>query len=235
MVHPGVLYSDISDHLPIFCLIGKRKYPKKLSEPRIFKYRSISEISIRHITSALQEIDWTYLHQLNINNAFKEFMTQLHNAVDSFAPEKNTKIKSKHVIRNEWMTKGLMKSSTKSNKLYRKCIGESRTHSTYVRYITYSHLYKQLKHIAKTTYYANLLQKFKIDSKKTWQVLRTLIGKHNDKSCIPTHFKFNAGLINDPDQISNTFCNFFTNVRPSYANAIPKPQTHFNAYLNKSP
>ena len=134
MVHSGVLYSDISDHLPIFCLIGKRKYPKTLSEPLIFEHRSISEISIRHITSARQDIDWTYLHQLDINNAFREFITQLQNVAYSFAKEKIAIIKSKYVIRNEWMTKSLMISATKSNKFYRKCIGKASPHSTYVRY-----------------------------------------------------------------------------------------------------
>ena len=132
------------------------------------------------------------------------------------------------------MTTCLIKFSTKSSKLYQKCIGKSRTHSTYVHYVTYINIYNKLKHIAKTTYYANLLQKIKNDYKKTWQFLRTIIGIHNDKSCIPTHFKLNTDLINDPDQISNTFCIFVTNVGPSYANAIPKPRTHFNSYLDKS-
>ena len=75
--------------------------------------------------------------------------------------------------------------------------------------------YNKLNHITKTTYYANLLFKFKNDSKTTWQLLRTIIGKHNDKSCNPTHFRLNTDLINDPGQFSNTFCNFFTNVGPS--------------------
>ena len=48
-----------------------------------------------------------------------------------------------------------------------------------------------------------------------------MIGKHNDKSCIPSCVKYNNDLTNDPDQISNTFCNFFTDVGPNYANAIP--------------
>ena len=121
-----VIYCDISDHLPIFCLIGKQKPHKKQREPLIFKHRPISETAIHHITSALRNIDWTYLYQLDLNNAFKEFTKQLNDVIDLFAPEKTVNIKSKYVVRNEWMTKGLMKSFITCNKLYRKCIGKSR-------------------------------------------------------------------------------------------------------------
>ena len=38
--------------------------------------------------------------------------------------------------------------------------------------------------------------------------LKTMIGNHNDKSCIPMCFKYNTDLTHDPDQMSNTFCNF---------------------------
>ena len=77
---------------------------------------------MRHIKFALQQINWKYLHQLDINNAFKFFTEQLNYIIASYAPEKTVNIKSKYVIRNVWMTTGLMKSSFTSNKLYRKCV-----------------------------------------------------------------------------------------------------------------
>ena len=48
-------------------------------------------------------------------------------------------------------------------------------------------------------------------------------------------FKYNNDLTHDPDQISNTFCNFFTSVGPNYTNAIPAPKNQFTRYLQKSP
>ena len=48
-------------------------------------------------------------------------------------------------------------------------------------------------------------------------------------------FKYNNDLTHDPDQISITFCNFFTNVGPNYANAIPAPKNQLTRYLQKSP
>ena len=92
-VHSGILFSDISDHLPIFCLIGKRKPSKTHNEPLIFKHRPLSNVSIRHIKSALQQINWRHLHKLNINKAFKNFTEHLNYTIASYAPEKTVKIK----------------------------------------------------------------------------------------------------------------------------------------------
>ena len=164
-VHSGILFSDISDHLPIFCLIGKRKPSKTRNEPLIFN------VSIRHIKSALQQINWTHLHQLDINNAFKNFTEHLNCTIASNAPEKTVKIKSKYVIRNVWMTKGLMQSSITSNKLYRKYISKPKKHPAHIRYAKYRYIYYKVKQIAKTTYYANQLNTFKNDCKKTWNLL----------------------------------------------------------------
>ena len=92
--------------------------------------------------------------------------------MDLFTPEKTVNIKSKYVVRNEWKTKGVMESSISSNKLYRKCIVKSKEHPINIRYVNYRDIYNKLKHTAKTTYYANLLTKFKNDSNRTWQLLR---------------------------------------------------------------
>ena len=55
-VHSGVLYSDMSDHLPIFCLTDKQKPYTQTREPLMFKHRPISKTAIRHITSSLWNI-----------------------------------------------------------------------------------------------------------------------------------------------------------------------------------
>ena len=107
-VHSGILFNDISDHIHIFCLIERRKPSKIRNVPLIFKHRPLSIVSIRHIKSALQQINWAYLLQLDINNAFKNFNEHLYYIVASYALEKTLKIKSKYVIGNVWMTKGLI-------------------------------------------------------------------------------------------------------------------------------
>ena len=64
---------------------------------------------------------------------------------------------------------------------------------------------------------------------------KNMIGKNNDKSGISLHFKHNKAVIKDPDQISNAFCNFFTNVGPNHAAAIPQSKKQFTSYLQDCP
>ena len=59
--------------------------------------------------------------------------------------------------------------------------------------------------------------------------------KINDKSGIPLHFKHNNAIIKDPYQISNAFCNFFTNIGPNHAIAIPQSKKQFTSYLQNCP
>ena len=73
----------------------------------------------------------------------------LNYIIASYVLEKTVKTKSKYVIRNIWMTTGLMKSSLTSNKLYRKCISKPKTHPAHNRYAKYIKIYK-LKQIANT-------------------------------------------------------------------------------------
>ena len=49
-----------------------------------------------------------------------------------------------------------------------------------------------------------------------------MIGKNND-------------IITNPDQISNAFCNFFTNVGPKSARSIPPSNKQFSTYLQNCP
>ena len=92
LVHSGILNSDISDHLPIFILIGKRKPAKKKNSP----YKSIQLIKY-----GLGQINWSYLHQYDIENVYSKFSEHLNCVILSTAPEKTVIIKAKCIIRNE--------------------------------------------------------------------------------------------------------------------------------------
>ena len=62
-----------------------------------------------------------------------------------------------------------------------------------------------------------------------------MIGEKNSTSGICLHFKHINAIIKDPDQIYNTFCNFFTNIGPNHATAIPQSIKQFTSYLQNCP
>jgi aromatic ring hydroxylase len=84
------------------------------------------------------------------------------------------------------MTPGLLKSSHKLQKLYRKSIGCSNTSADYIKYIKYRNKYNLIKRNAKKDYLKNKFSQYKNNSKKCWSLMNQLIGKVKHKHDIPT-------------------------------------------------
>jgi len=226
----AILCEDISDHLPIITCIGKIKSkPKK--EPLIFKTRDMTNDKISKIANEIQIRNWNYLDNLDLNHAYKHFSDELSKIIDSNAPEKSITIPYKRVIRDPWMTKGLIKCANTLNKLHMKKIRKVKTHPDYIKYLQYRNTYNKTKRTSKLNYYDNLLQKYKYDVRKTWGVINNLIGKTNDKSNISETFQINGINTANQDIISNEFCSFFTNIGLKYAEEIPASKYNHDHYL----
>ena len=66
-----------------------------------------------------------------------------------------------------------------------------------------------------------------------WQTLNNVIGQHRDKSCCIESLKVDNLTITDPSKISNSMCNYFSNVGKHFANKIKRPKKDINSYLEK--
>ena len=65
----------------------------------------------------------------------------------------------------------------------------------------------------KQNYYRDLLNKYKTDVRKTCSIMKTIISKNNDKSNICYTFKIeNTDDVMDPNEIANSFCDYFTKI-----------------------
>ena len=148
-----------------------------------------------------------------------------------FAPIKTVKIPAKHIIKQPWMTSGILKSSHTLDKLYRKSIGRHKQDQKHIDYIKYRNTYNRIKRITKCTYYFDLFKKYKNDIRNTWKILKSIIGRENDKTSISEQFKCENIVTTDPQIISNEFCKYFSSVGNTFASAIPPPIQKFNYYL----
>ena len=84
----GVITTDISDHYPVFNLIGK--HHSRQLKPKYVKCRQINDDNIQNIANHLKTINWTNsLENLNVNEASTKFIDTLKCALDKFSPEKN--------------------------------------------------------------------------------------------------------------------------------------------------
>jgi hypothetical protein len=234
-IHSGIIPFNISDHFPVFCFMGKNNKPHKSKSPLTFMHRPIDSDALNRIRSAIHEIDWTYLNNLDVNSAYVDFMERLNSIIYSFAPEKKVVIPAKHVIREAWMSKGLMKSSCTMTKLYKKCVTKPKTDPSYTKFIEYRNHYNTLKRLAKHNYYEQRFDQYKTDIRGTWKLLNSLIGKTKDKSTIQCPFKsLNSNVhISDPTEIATEFGKYFVNVGSQLANSIPSPINDYKYYLDR--
>ena len=230
-IEPGILITDLSDHLPCFCSLKYKNLKHSTENKLTFEHRKLDENAMNNIKSILEQVDWSHLDNLTIENAYQEFTDIINKSLNTVAPLKTVTIKPQYIIKDPWMTRGLMKSSRTSSRLYRKCINKSRTGIKYKNYIKYRNIYNALKRTAKSEYYAQLFQDHKYDIRKTFKVINQIIGKTNNKSSIAQTFKVNDTDITDPQKIAQQFCHFFTNIGPKYANDIPPSINTSDHYL----
>jgi glucose-6-phosphate isomerase len=85
--------------------------------------------------------------------AYDIFSDKLHDIINTISPEKTIIIPAKKVIREPWVTKGIMKSSHTLDKLYRKTLTKSNDHLVNTTFRIYRNKFNKLKTIAKLNYY----------------------------------------------------------------------------------
>ena len=115
----GIINCQISDHLPVFAF-AKTKINRKPENSLKIKSRSMTNSKIESITNKLNEYEWNILSNMSAEEGYSHFLKSLTNIIDECAPEKEIIIKKLNIIRDKWMTAGLMKSARTRDSLYKK-------------------------------------------------------------------------------------------------------------------
>ena len=91
---------------------------------------------------------------------------------------------------------------------------------------------KLLKIKSKKNYYASLLNKYKYDTKRTWQVMKEITGQQKTKSSsLPKSIKTKQGITEKESEIAKEFKKYLTSVRTAPATKIPIVTKNVNEYL----
>ena len=80
-------------------------------------------------------------------------------------------------------------------------------------------------------YYETLFKKNKNNLRKSWQVIKDIIGKHKHGPIMSKRFKVNSTEIGDPLIISNRFNEYFVNIGNNFANKIKMQPNSYEKYL----
>ena len=148
----------------------------KHKNPLIFNYRPMKCEQISKISDALKGTDWdALLHYDNVTKCYDSFIQHYQNIIEKFAPEKQVVIPYRSIIREPWMTHGLLKASRKCEKVFKKSIGKSKDSEVYQRYLDYRNVFNKTKRHSKELYYNNLLSQFGDNICKTWKIVNTIV------------------------------------------------------------
>nr|XP_047141507.1 uncharacterized protein LOC124816378 [Hydra vulgaris] len=78
----------------------------------------------------------------------------------------------------------------------------------------------------------SLIDKYKNNSKRTWEIIKEISGKQKDCSgFLPQVIKVDNRIIYEQKEIACEFNNFFVKIGPELANKIPKTQAIFSDFL----
>ena len=130
-----------------------------------------------------------------------------------------TGVKKKYNNRKPWLSEALKNSIRYTNKLYQSIkriklhLIKTLINCTRVNCRIWR---KRLKRSIIRIFFT----RYKNDMKKSWSVMKSIIN-YNKVPIYQTKFKYIGSEISDGNDISNKFNDFFINIGPTLANAIP--------------
>ncbi len=225
-----ILTTEISDHLPCLALIGTGR-KKETNKPSKIKCRKLNDANISRIKNALKVVDWTSVNNLNTNKGYDLVINKIISVMNTIAPEREITIKPSKLIHEPWMSRGLIESSKRCDKLFKKVNGISKDDPRYEQYKTYRNFYNKLKRKAKQSYYTRKITEYKNNAKKLWQLLKNITQKANDKTTFYNSFTIDGQVIDDAKQISSSFCKFYSGIGKKYASKIGNAAKQFSDYM----
>ena len=127
----------------------------------------------------------------------------------------------------------MTRSSKMKQKPYEKFL-KHQTQETELAQKSYKNLFESIEKKPKKKYYSEKVSKYKNDAKRTWSIMKELVGKIKLKpSNLPRRVTVNEVDAFDEPKIANEFNAFFTNIETKLASKIPNASRTFQSYINK--
>ena len=134
------------------------------------------------------------------------------------------------------MTRGLLKSSKKKQRLYDKFL-KRKTFENETRYKAYKNVFESTKKKSKINYYSQSLKKSLGNAKETWNIIKEVTGKAklNTTTKLPQKIKVENDIeISEKSKIAEEFNNFFVNVGKNLGEKIEQSRVNFVSYITEN-
>ena len=140
----------------------------------------MTEKNIQKIKADLLR-NWDHeLKEKDVEENFNIFHNIVIETIDKHAPETEKRISARKLIKDPWITKGLITSMKRQKKIYQNMLME-KTDQAKQKYTTYRNKLKSLIRASKRKYLHDKCTEYKQNSKKLWPLTNRIIGKENNK------------------------------------------------------
>ena len=137
---------------------------------------------------------------------------------------KNKNFRPSSTFRKPWLTKSLLRSINKENKLYKQYL-RHRSNEKLLKYKTYKNKLTDLLRVAKRLYFQNQIKFNKTNIKRTWRILNNAIPLVDE----------NGESITSTEKVANAFRKYITNIGPNLADKIAPASKLFQDFINSIP
>ena len=221
-INAGIFVTGLTDHYPVFQITKHTPFNHRHDNNLNRNSRLFNQQRIDDFYNHLNIIDWnSVLSSNSCEFAYYTFISKFLNLYDTYFPYRSLRSDSfnrQRIPRKPWITSAIMKSISRKEKLHNKFVNRP-NETNKNNYHNYRNRLTTIIRASKRDYYAKKLSDCKHNTKQTWNVLNSILGR-NKKTSLPDSFKHNDEIISDPQQITNKFNSYFINIGPKLANQI---------------
>ena len=228
---PGIIYSDISDHLPVFLQITSNKARNVKVK---ITYRQFNTENFNTYRQKLQEVRTDdYFKPNDVDNTHLNFCNSIVDIIHDSFPLKQKFIRQK-TLNNKWLSSTLLQDIKLKNRLFAKKLKNPTQKNINLYHIQLKKVEKNKK-FDKRNYFKEELQKFNTNIKKKWDVLREIILRQRKFHGISS-ITYDDTLITDKTKISKIFVDYFHSIGSSLASKFQNISNRkFERWLYRSP
>jgi hypothetical protein len=117
ILQSGICLAHISDHLPCFCT-ATTKLPNVIRQ-KLKYFRDFSHFDKTRYLDDLKKIDFKDFINTDVNKSMSDFTNSLSEVTNKHAPLRRVTNKIKKQLKRPWITKGILTSIKKRQKLFR--------------------------------------------------------------------------------------------------------------------
>ena len=155
--------------------------------------------------------------------------------IEEISPIKTIKIKPCNVLKDPWMSPGLLKCVQKQKNLYKWHLENLQDSQLRDKYKNYRNKLQQILRRNKENYFKTKCEEYRNNTSKLWKMINRITHKLNDKSSVVEYLKINQIETYDSKIICEEFAKHFSSVGRKYAHQITKSDTSFIQYLQNIP